>query len=788
MKKLLVFSYAALMFAFMSVKVFAQIPTTIPQTISYQGYVTDQAKQPLTGTHQITVKFYDTPVEGTMLHSESFTSNLEGGIFSVVLGSQSSFEPVLDFRAGYWIGVSVDGNAELTPRTALTSVPYAINANHAETASGLSKNASGAITSLNGKSGDVSLVAGTGISLETIGKDIWINSTAGSGGASTQGNTSAAGTANQVLVNGTSGTQQSGALILSTPQDIHTGASPTFSGLTLSGMGVGVVHSSAGGLHSSSLVVNADVSNAAAIAYSKLALAGSIVNNDISNSAAIAYSKLALAGNIVNNDISNSAAIAYSKLNLSNNIMNSDINAGAAISDTKLATISTLGKVANSATTGTSSNVANTLVLRDASGNFTAGSITASTITVTGKVSSAATLSSDPSVCLTTKGYIDNIAAGLWSTTGNSGLSSSNFIGTSDAVNLSFGTNGSTRMQLMSDGSLLLAGNAGSVPASGSGTRMMWIPSLGAFRAGVAAGSEWNSGNVGQQSVAMGNGVLASGAQSVAMGYFSSAYGMGSTAIGSGCGAFYDGATAIGSACQANGFNSVAMGDNSAAEGIGSVAIGSNASAGGLFSTALGSYTSTLFDYGTAMGRNLSVGRSSFGFNGSTTGTTMNVSALNNIAYFGDVDVMIGNDDNNARSLRFYSKNNATTLTSAHYTSFKAGTMSSNVVYTLPTTQGASGSYLSNNGAGTLSWATQNAAYGSVTAGDEVDIPGNTNVVKIEDDGTSGSINLLVLPGGTNGQMMYIFNNDADATSGDATILSGTTGVFIYADGWRKTN
>lgn len=42
------------------------------------------------------------------------------------------------------------------------------------------------------------------------------------------------GTANQVLVNGTSGTPETGAVILTTPQDIGTASTPTFSGLTLS--------------------------------------------------------------------------------------------------------------------------------------------------------------------------------------------------------------------------------------------------------------------------------------------------------------------------------------------------------------------------------------------------------------------------------------------------------------------------------------------------------------------------------------------------------------------------
>jgi hypothetical protein len=62
---------------------------------------------------------------------------------------------------------------------------------------------------------------------------------------------------------------------------------------------------------------------------------------------------------------------------LSGAIVNADIASGAAIADSKLATISTAGKVSNSATTATDANTASAIVARDASGNFTAGTITA---------------------------------------------------------------------------------------------------------------------------------------------------------------------------------------------------------------------------------------------------------------------------------------------------------------------------------------------------------------------------------------------------------------------------
>ncbi|MEN6353202.1 MAG: hypothetical protein ABFD02_07090, partial [Bacteroidales bacterium] len=58
-------------------------------------------------------------------------------------------------------------------------------------------------------------------------------------------------------------------------------------------------------------------------------------------------------------------------------IVNADIDAAAGIEDTKLGTISTAGKVANSATTATTSNTPSTIVLRDANGDFSTGKITA---------------------------------------------------------------------------------------------------------------------------------------------------------------------------------------------------------------------------------------------------------------------------------------------------------------------------------------------------------------------------------------------------------------------------
>lgn len=68
------------------------------------------------------------------------------------------------------------------------------------------------------------------------------------------------------------------------------------------------------GSNSLSNITNTSISASAAIAYSKLALTGSIVNADVSPSAAIVYSKLSIINSVVDADISSTANISRSKI------------------------------------------------------------------------------------------------------------------------------------------------------------------------------------------------------------------------------------------------------------------------------------------------------------------------------------------------------------------------------------------------------------------------------------------------------------------------------------------
>lgn len=84
-----------------------------------------------------------------------------------------------------------------------------------------------------------------------------------------------------------------------------------------------------------------------------------------------------IADGAVTTDKINDSAVTSAKI-ADGTIVNADINSSAGIVDTKLATISTAGKVANSATTASSANGNDTIVARDSAGNFAADTITAS--------------------------------------------------------------------------------------------------------------------------------------------------------------------------------------------------------------------------------------------------------------------------------------------------------------------------------------------------------------------------------------------------------------------------
>jgi hypothetical protein len=131
----------------------------IPRQISYQGMIVVSGGQPIAdGNHTLELRIYDAPTTSGPLHSETQNIVTQGGIFNVVLGLQTPFPASLAFDRAYWLGVSVDGTSEMSPRTALIAAPYALNSSTADVAKSVSPDAVGVVTSLNELDGAVRIV------------------------------------------------------------------------------------------------------------------------------------------------------------------------------------------------------------------------------------------------------------------------------------------------------------------------------------------------------------------------------------------------------------------------------------------------------------------------------------------------------------------------------------------------------------------------------------------------------------------------------------------------------
>lgn len=119
----------------------------IPRTVSYQGVLTDATGAVLPdGNYYLTFRLYDVATAGSVLWWEGQSVAVSKGIFNVILGS---FSPLtLPFDRPYWLGVTVGGDSELTPRIALTGVPYSLRSANAERVNGIAASATPTANSL----------------------------------------------------------------------------------------------------------------------------------------------------------------------------------------------------------------------------------------------------------------------------------------------------------------------------------------------------------------------------------------------------------------------------------------------------------------------------------------------------------------------------------------------------------------------------------------------------------------------------------------------------------------
>lgn len=99
--------------------------TTVPATLAYQGYLTGSEGQPLDGNLAIEFALYIATSGGSAVWQEAHPAvPVRAGFFQVELGLIESL-PDSVFDGPLFLGIAIDGDPELTPRSALASVPFA---------------------------------------------------------------------------------------------------------------------------------------------------------------------------------------------------------------------------------------------------------------------------------------------------------------------------------------------------------------------------------------------------------------------------------------------------------------------------------------------------------------------------------------------------------------------------------------------------------------------------------------------------------------------------------------
>jgi hypothetical protein len=133
----------SLLFLLFSISV---IYAQVPQTLSYQGILTDQAGTIVPDNmYVLTFKMYDSTSAGAVLWEEMQVVAVSKGLFNVILGKVTPIS--LTFSKQYYLGITVGSGTELQPRVELTATGYSLMAkNIADNSVTTNKITDGAVT------------------------------------------------------------------------------------------------------------------------------------------------------------------------------------------------------------------------------------------------------------------------------------------------------------------------------------------------------------------------------------------------------------------------------------------------------------------------------------------------------------------------------------------------------------------------------------------------------------------------------------------------------------------
>jgi len=101
----------------------------VPEAMLFQGVLTDTDGEPLDGEHSMIFTIYGSADGDDTVWTDTMSVTVTSGVFSVMLGGgDNPLDANVFTGETLWLGVSVDGGAEMSPRSSIGAVPYATRA------------------------------------------------------------------------------------------------------------------------------------------------------------------------------------------------------------------------------------------------------------------------------------------------------------------------------------------------------------------------------------------------------------------------------------------------------------------------------------------------------------------------------------------------------------------------------------------------------------------------------------------------------------------------------------
>ncbi|MCI0530825.1 MAG: hypothetical protein L0Y74_02595, partial [candidate division Zixibacteria bacterium] len=102
------------------------IQAAVPPLINFQGLLTDTSGAPVDdGNYSVTFGIYDSLTGGTLLWQETQSVSAVAGRISAELGLVTPFDQSVFSDIDRWLGIQIEADPEIIPRTRLSSVAHA---------------------------------------------------------------------------------------------------------------------------------------------------------------------------------------------------------------------------------------------------------------------------------------------------------------------------------------------------------------------------------------------------------------------------------------------------------------------------------------------------------------------------------------------------------------------------------------------------------------------------------------------------------------------------------------